>query len=129
MSVVLPKLLYVSKQSIDVPVWEITTDKGGKIYYERFNYPGYSAIGFSETFHMKGCDINVAEVATISGNREPMILKARDGYLAPVSWYRKNDSFKSVDALGSGYTPEGRSLLVNEETGSMEREGSVAHYV
>lgn len=105
MSTVIPKLLYSAVKSGDLPVWEITTEKGEKIYYERELMRGYIPIGCRDTFSLGNATVMVFDVVNLSNCQEPKILRAKDGYCAPMSWYEKNEDSSRIsqdDAEFSG---------------------------
>ena len=93
MSTVVPKLLYSPFEHRDVPVWEITTSAGRKIYYERVDYKGLIPIGMRETSRFGSIRINVFDVVKTPGRRMPKILREKDGYQAPLSWYEKDKNY------------------------------------
>lgn len=90
MSTVVPKLLYSHTKHIDIPVWEITTPTGSKIYYERVHHVGLRPIGLSESCKFGKSTLNVCDVVKTVGNHMPKVLRAKDGYVAPMSWYEKD---------------------------------------
>lgn len=94
MSIVVPKLLNVNGS--DVSVWEITPEKGPKIYYERKQRAGFRPIGSRGTFRLGSANITVCDVVKPVGNTTPIILKERDGYVAPKSWYEVDPNYVGV---------------------------------
>lgn len=87
MSFVAPKLLYSQEKHGDVPVWHIVTGTGRDIYIERVHHKGYRPIGVKSTIQLGKTNINVFDVVSGHGNNHINILTAKDGYIAPMSWY------------------------------------------
>lgn len=87
MSIVTPKLLYSTEKAGDVPVWEILTDNNQRIYYERKHRSGYRPIGVVEQLSLGGTTLRVCDVVVKRHNESISILKEKDGYIAPLSWY------------------------------------------
>jgi hypothetical protein len=97
MSVVVPKLFYSKQTGSNIPVWEIVSKNGHHIYYERFHYKGLVPIGVRENFQYGGSTFRVCETVKIHNNKPPVILKAKDGYVAPMSWYEDELSRNQKD--------------------------------
>lgn len=87
MSTVMPKLLHSRKEASQIPVWEIVTENGRRIYYERVYQEGYIPIGVRGTFQLAGTTALVCDLVRQDFRNPPVILKAKDGYVAPMSWY------------------------------------------
>lgn len=96
MSTVVPKLYYSHDIGCNIPVWEIITEKGQFIYYERLNKPGYLPIGLRSVLEVDGSTILVCDVVKSKGDKTILIYKARDGYKAPMSWYKRDPRSKSA---------------------------------
>lgn len=96
MSTVVPKLLYSPTKVQDIPVWEITTEGGNKIYYERFHYRGLRPIGVKETFRLSNSSLSVCDTVKTSGGHMPPVLRAKAGYVAPMSWYEPDPQYKGL---------------------------------
>lgn len=79
------KLLYDEKKFGDIPVWEIITNDGNQVYYERDERPGLRPIGNVEKFTMGSYTLSVFPVAKPFG--APVIYRIKDGYVAPDHWY------------------------------------------
>ena len=118
MSTVVPKLLYLPAKSQDVPVWEIMTEHGHKIYYERIHYPGLRPIGVREHFKLGNSVLNVCDTVTTSAQHMPAIFRAKKGYVAPASWYE-------VDPHYNGPFPP-VSLTDLEPKESQETDGQLS---
>jgi len=101
MATVTPKLLYDTKKSGDVPVWEIVTEKGKRIYYERQHIPGLCPIGMLEKFKLGTSTVHVFNVVRDSHGKRPDVFKAKDGYIAPLSWYEKDPTYEGLIKLPS----------------------------
>jgi len=95
---VVPKRIYSDKKHGDIPVWEITTHKGQKIYYEREHRPGYLAIGVQETYRIGKSKIYTVDVVKKIGHQVPTVLRIRDGYIAENSWYEEDPDFEGIHA-------------------------------
>ncbi|CAH6419649.1 Hypothetical protein HVR_LOCUS723 [uncultured virus] len=95
MSTVVPKLLHSTKTHGDVPVWEITTGKGHKIYYERKRRPGYLPIGCLGVYKLGESTLEVYDVANPRAGKDqtPTVYLEKDGYRAPSSWYERDESY------------------------------------
>jgi hypothetical protein len=90
MSTVEAKMIYSEKEKGDISVWEITTSTGSKIYYEREYKRGYRPIGLAQSYKLGSSTINVCELVKGRRNRKIQILRAKDGYVAPMHWYEKD---------------------------------------
>jgi hypothetical protein len=95
MSTVIPKLYYSHDIGCNIPVWEIITEKGQYIYYERQHKEGYLPIGLLSVLEIPGSTILVCDVVKSKGNNTILIYKAKDGYKAPRSWYKRDPRSKS----------------------------------
>jgi hypothetical protein len=93
MSTVTPKLLYSVEKAGDIPVWEIRTEKGNFIYFERVHVPGYRPIGLVGNFKLGSVTVSVCEVVTSPHGKTPTVLKEKDGYVASMSWYEKDPTY------------------------------------
>lgn len=87
MSTVAPKLFFCEKKHCQIPVWEIITEKGKAIYYERLHHDGYYPIGTIGSIVIG--DTNITCVDVVKSNRPIIILTVKDGYDAPLSWYEQ----------------------------------------
>jgi hypothetical protein len=94
-----PKLLYCPVKSMNLPVWEICTKEGRTIYYERIHYAGLIPVGIINTIQIGGTTIGVYKSVCTKQNKNPRILKAKDGYTAPSSWYRTDTKFIPNDGI------------------------------
>ena len=81
------KLYNNSKTNMDEMVWEIISTHNKYIYYEYKNYKGYIGKGIKKI----NDNIQLAKVVT---NKNIIVLKEKDGYIAPKSWYYLDKSFK-----------------------------------
>lgn len=115
MSTVVPKLMYSSNKHGDFPIWEITTETGRKIYYERIHYPGLVPIGRLDTFKLGSGTIEVYDVVKLqrNSNSNPKILRAVDGYVAPFSWYEKDKTYTGKDPVSN--LPENDSDIYSND--------------
>jgi len=84
MSIVTPKLLNIAGKG-DVKVWELRSESGRVIYYERHDRPGFIPIGVKNLFYLGGTRVTSCDV--VRSNVPPVILKEKDGYTAQSSWY------------------------------------------
>lgn len=109
MSTVTPKLLYSDATHTQIPVWEIISENGKRIYYERVNREGYLPRGIKETFQLAGSTVCVCDVVRRQGNKPIHVLKEKDGYVAPMSWYERDPSAK-----GRAASPQVRNCLVSD---------------
>lgn len=134
MSTVTPKLLHCEKQARDIPVWEIVTEKGGHIYYERVHHPGYRPIGLIDTFSMGSTKLDVVGVVTQRQNAPVTVLKEKEGYVAPPSWYEPipghaaQRQHRSVDEYDVG-TSESESDSDKDEAVHYYAARSAANYL
>lgn len=106
MSSVTPKLLYSNALGEDIPVWEIIPEKTKQsrdnstapIYYERVDYPGMIPIGQKSSIQIGNLKCGVFDVVNHRGNDDLPVLKAKNGYIAPMSWYEYEDKTKYVES-------------------------------
>ena len=96
MSTVVPKLVYSPTKSQDIPVWEITSHNGHKIYYERLHYRGFLPIGLKDSFKLGNTHVSVCDNVRTPGGHMPLVLRAKDGFLAPSSWYERDPNYDGV---------------------------------
>jgi len=96
MSTVAPKLVYSPLKSQDLPVWEITSHNGHKIYYERLHYRGFKPIGLKDSFKLGNTHISVCDNVRTPGGNMPLVLRVRDGFIAPASWYERDPTYDGV---------------------------------
>lgn len=94
MSTVIPKLLFCNITHSQIPVWEIVSEKGKLIYYERVKREGYRPLGIRDTIYLAGTPIHVCDVVQRQGSKTVYVLKEKDGYSAPMSWYERDPDAK-----------------------------------
>lgn len=87
MSTVAPKLLFCSQKHCQIPVWEIVTKEGDCIYYERVHREGLRPVGTIHDFHIGDTSVDVIGCVKVGRNQRVQVLKERNGYHAPESWY------------------------------------------
>lgn len=85
-----PKLLYCPVKHGEIPVWEVTSHNGSKIYYERLRYDGLRPIGVLSSSKLGKTTIEEYDVVKTTRGYTPKVLKAKDGYVVPMSWYEKD---------------------------------------
>lgn len=90
MATATPKLFYSRKDACQIPVWEIVAENGRRIYYERHHQEGYIPIGTLDTFQLGGRTCLVLDTVRQDLSNPPVILKEKDGYSAPMTWYEKD---------------------------------------
>ena len=93
MSTVVPKLLYSESQGCDIPVWEISTRYGKSFLFERTEKEGYRPIGRIPVGYGDSI-LWLCDTVNTLGN-DPVVLKEKDGYKAPMSWYESISSESS----------------------------------
>ena len=89
MTTVVPKLLFCETKHCQLPVWEIVTSQGVCIYYERTHRKGWRPIGVVADFNMGDTPVSVYDCVRLQRGQRVYILKERDGYIAPESWYER----------------------------------------
>lgn len=109
MTSVAPKIYFCPIVGTNIPVWEITTDGGSHIYYERPHRPGYLPIGVQSTFSIDNSIINVVQAVCTKGNKVVNVLKQKDGFHIPEHWYEKMRLDGSeIEETKDNYVPEDR---------------------
>lgn len=104
MSSATPKLLYSNSLGYDIPVWEIIPEHGDStpIYYERVDYPGMIPIGQKTIVTMGDYKYDVFDVVNHHGSEDLPVLKAKNGFIAPMSWYEYEDRTMNSDHMETG---------------------------
>lgn len=110
MSTVSPKLLYSDATHRQIPVWEIICESGKRIYYERVHREGYRPIAILNSLQLAGSTVSVCDIVRRQGNKPIHVLKEKDGYVAPMSWYERHPA-----ANGRSSSPQacGNDITVN----------------
>lgn len=99
MTTVTPKLYYDRETASQVPVWEIVTPQGNRIYYERVHHHGHRPVGCIDScIHPNGDVLNTVDTVRLDGRKSIFICKEADGYIAPMSWYERLDGTKGASS-------------------------------
>ena len=87
MTTVAPQLLYVSETQRSVPVWTFSSPGKSDIYIERVHYDGMVPIGTKKPVWLGNKRLFTYSVAGSRGQKNPTVLRARDGFHVPMSLY------------------------------------------
>ena len=99
MATVTPKLLFCNITYSQIPVWEIVSANGKCIYYERLHRTGFRPLGILDTVYVGGSAVDVCDAVRQQGNNKIFVLKEKDGYCAPMSWYERDPNSQAPPGL------------------------------
>ena len=117
MTTVTPKLYVDHSIGAQLPVWEINTPTGSRIFYERLNKPGYRPLGsLGSSIDRYGDMISVFESVKTARGETIQLCKEDDGYSAPLSWYERLDTLDqpTVEQLDTLEQQTGDFTIVSE---------------